>query len=84
MLKPDTTSPLKLVKYTAIALSSLMVAGIVALMVLARGTGEDITGIVSPAALLAIISGAVALAAFISEKCEQRSAHKKSNDDRTS
>ena len=40
-----------------------MVAGIVALMVLSRGKGEDITGIVAPALLIAIGSGFVATVA---------------------
>ena len=45
-----------------------MVAGIVALMVLSRGKGEDITGIVAPALLLMILSGFVALVAAILQK----------------
>jgi len=43
----------------------LMVAGIVALMVLSRGKGEDITGIVAPALLITIVSGFVAIVAAI-------------------
>jgi len=42
-----------------------MVAGIVALMVLSRGKGEDITGIVAPALLITIVSGFVAIVAAI-------------------
>ena len=45
-----------------------MVAGIVALMVLSRGKGEDITGIVAPALLITIVSGAVAIVAAILQK----------------
>ena len=45
-----------------------MVAGIVALMVLSRGKGEDITGIVAPALLITIVSGFVAIAATILQK----------------
>ena len=45
-----------------------MVAGIVALMVLSRGKGEDITGIVAPALLIAIVSGFVAIVAAILQK----------------
>ena len=45
-----------------------MVAGIVALMVLSRGKGEDITGIVAPALLITIVSGVVATVAAILQK----------------
>ena len=45
-----------------------MVAGIVALMVLSRGKGEDITGIVAPALLITIFSGFVAIVAAILQK----------------
>ena len=45
-----------------------MVAGIVALMVLSRGKGEDITGIVAPALLITIVSGFVAIVAAILQK----------------
>ena len=45
-----------------------MVAGIVALMVLSRGKGEDITGIVAPALLITIVSGVVAIVAAILQK----------------
>ena len=45
-----------------------MVAGIVALMVLSRGKGEDITGIVAPALLITIVSGFVAIVAAILHK----------------
>ena len=49
-----------------------MVTGIVALMVLARGKGEDITGIVAPALLITIISVVVALVAAILQKRAQQ------------
>lgn len=71
-MKRETGLPLGAVKYGAIAVSGLMVAGIITLMLLARGTGEDITGIVSPAALIAIVSGVVAIVAFVLEKRERR------------
>ena len=45
-----------------------MVAGIVALMVLSRGKGEDITGIVAPALLITIVSGFVTIVATILQK----------------
>ena len=64
----QSPSTLKLVKYSAITISALMVAGIVALMVLSRGKGEDITGIVAPALLITIVSGFVAIVAGILQK----------------
>ena len=64
----QSPSTLKRVKYSAIAISALMVAGIVALMVLSRGKGEDITGIVAPALLITIVSGFVAIVAAILQK----------------
>ena len=64
----QSPSTLKCVKYSAITISALMVAGIVALMVLSRGKGEDITGIVAPALLITIVSGFVAIVAAILQK----------------
>ena len=64
----QSPSTLKRVKCSAITLSALMVAGIVALMVLSRGKGEDITGIVAPALLITIVSGFVAIVAAILQK----------------
>ena len=64
----QSPSTLKHVKYFAITISALMVAGIVALMVLSRGKGEDITGIVAPALLITIVSGFVAIVAAILQK----------------
>ena len=37
-------------------------------MVLSRGKGEDITGIVAPALLITIVSGVVAIVAAILQK----------------
>jgi hypothetical protein len=59
-MKQGSTQSLKVVKYSAITVGALMVAGIITLMVLARGTGEDITGIVAPALLITIVSSIVA------------------------
>ena len=39
----NDASTLTVVKYAALAVSGLMLAGIATLMFLARGTGEDIT-----------------------------------------
>ena len=60
-----STFSLKAVKYSAIALFALMVAGLGTVMFLARNTDEDITGVVSPALLIAILSAGVAIAAAV-------------------
>ncbi len=59
---------LKTVKYTAIAMAVFVLAGIATVMFLARNTNEDITGVVAPALLTTILSGATALAASILQK----------------
>jgi hypothetical protein len=81
--KRDSTLSLKVVKYSAIALSAVMVAGIVTLMVLARGTGEDITGIVAPALLITFASSVVATVAAVCQKRAQKTIDVESNDDLT-
>ena len=68
IMKPDSTIFLKTVKYGAITLSALMVAGIATLMVLSRGKGEDITGIVAPALLIMFASSVVAIVAAVLQK----------------
>jgi len=55
-------------KYAASAISLTMATGIVALMVLSRGKGEDIAGILAPAALVTIVSGGVATAAALFQR----------------
>ena len=71
-MKRDSLLFLKAIKYCAIALSALMVAGIVALMILSRGKGEDITGIVAPALLITLASGVVAIVAGVLQKQAQK------------
>ena len=71
-MKQDSTTFLKFVKYSGITLAALMVAGIVALMILSRGKGEDITGIVAPALLVAIVSGVTATIAAVLQKHVQK------------
>jgi hypothetical protein len=73
IMKQESLPFLKTVKYGAIALGGLMVAGIVTLMILSRGKGEDITGIVAPALLVTIMSGIVASVAAVLQKRAQRS-----------
>ena len=74
-MKDDSTGFLRTVKYSAIAVSVLLVAGILTLMALARGkTGDDgdIAGVVAPALLLACVSGVVAVVAAVRQKRSQR------------
>lgn len=59
---------LRRLKYAAIIICILMVAGIVTLMILARGKGEDLAGIVAPALLITVVSGVVAIVATILQK----------------
>ena len=63
-----TPTFLKAVKYLAIAVAALMLAGIATVMFLARNTNDDITGVVSPALLITILSSATAFAASVLEK----------------
>ena len=63
---------LRKIKLSAFALSALMVAGIVALMILSAGKGEDITGIVAPALLIALVSGVVATVAAVLQRRRQQ------------
>ena len=74
-MRDDSIRVLKTVKYTAITVGVLMAAGILTLMVLARGkTGDDgdIAGVVAPALLLTCVSGAVAAVAAVRQKRAQR------------
>ena len=74
----DSTLFLRIIKYCAITLSVLMVAGIAALMFLARGTGEDITGIVAPALLITLVSGAVAIVMAVLQRRSQHAINQRS------
>jgi Protein of unknown function (DUF2975) len=76
-MRQDSTTFLKFVKYSGITVSALMVAGIAALMVLARGKGEDITGIVAPALLVTFASGVVAIVAAVLQKRAQKAINLK-------
>ena len=74
-MRDDSIRVLKTVKYSAIVVGLLMVAGILTVMVLAWGkTGDDgdIAGVVAPALLLTCVSGAVAAVAAVRQKREQR------------
>jgi hypothetical protein len=63
-MQQDLTT-LKYVKYAGVTISGLMVAGIATLMFLARGTGEDITGIVAPAILITFLSSVATVVATV-------------------
>ena len=66
---------LKTVRYAATAVAVLLVAGVLTLMVLARGrTGDDgdIAGVVAPALLVTCMSGVVAVVAAVRQKRAQR------------
>ena len=79
-MKQDSTTHLKFIKYSGITVSALMVSGIVALMIISRGKGEDITGIVAPALLLTFISSIVAIVAAVLQKRAQNAVDRPEND----
>jgi hypothetical protein len=70
----DTNSPnasattLRTIKLIAIAISVLMLVGIVGLMVLAAGKDEDIAGIVASALFVTLVSGVVVTVAAVLQK----------------
>ena len=66
------------IKYSAVTIGVLMVAGIVTLMVLSRGKGEDITGIVAPGLLITFLSSVVAIVAAVFQKRVQQAIDLKS------
>lgn len=71
----DDLRVLNTVMYTATAVGVLIAAGILTLMILARGkTGDDgdIAGVVAPALLLTCASGVVAIVATLRRKRAQR------------
>lgn len=82
-MKEDSAVFLKTVKYSAIMLTILMVAGIVTLMVLARGKREDITGIVAPALLITFASSIVAMVTAVFQKRVQKAMDIESKRDLT-
>ena len=73
----EETLLLKAVKYSAIALCALMLAGIAALMVISWDKDEDITGIVAPALLIAIISGIAAIVTAVLQRRTQKAIDRK-------
>jgi hypothetical protein len=74
------TGTFRLVKFLALAVGALTVAGIAAVMLLARGTEEDITGVVAPALLLTVLSAVAAVVAGILQGTSGRRGHKPGDD----
>jgi hypothetical protein len=77
-MRDDALRVLKTVKYSAVAVVVVMMAGILTVMVLARGkTGDDgdIAGVVAPALLLTCVAGVVAAIAAVCQKRAKRTAH---------
>jgi hypothetical protein len=70
-MQQDLTT-LKYIRYAALTISGLMVAGIVTLMFISRGKGEDITGIVAPALLITFLSSIVAIVAAVLQRRAQK------------
>ncbi|HRI12186.1 MAG TPA: hypothetical protein PLX89_04200 [Verrucomicrobiota bacterium] len=64
----------KRLKLGAILVGALSVGGILTLMILARGKGEDIAGIIALALLLTLLSGVVAVTAAVLQKRAQKRA----------
>lgn len=74
-MKDDSLRVLKTVKYSAIAVGVLTVAGILTVMFLAEaksGDDGDIAGVVAPALLLTCVSGVVAAVAAVRQRRAQR------------
>lgn len=61
----EPASTVRIVLYGAMALSAVILAGIGTVMFLARGTGEDITGVVAPAVLALFLAVVVAIIAGV-------------------
>ena len=76
----NATDVFRIVKYLALAGGVLIAAGIATVMVLARGTGEDITGVVAPALLLAVLSLVAAVVAAILQGASGRRRDKAGDD----
>ncbi|MFI6762821.1 hypothetical protein ACIBF5_27195 [Micromonospora sp. NPDC050417] len=76
----NATNVFRIVKYLALTTGGLMVAGIATVMVLARGTGEDITGVVAPALLLTLLSVVAAVVAAILQGTSRRRRRRREDD----
>ena len=69
---------LRYLKYCALTISALMVAGIAALIALSRGKGEDIAGIVAVGLLITFASSVVAIVAAVFQKRVRKAINIKS------
>jgi hypothetical protein len=76
----NATKVFRIVKYLALVAGGLMVTGIATVMVLARGTSEDITGVVAPALLLTLLSVVAAVVAAILQGAGDRRRHNAGDD----
>lgn len=74
---------LRYIKYCAIIISALMVAGIITLMVLSFEKGEDITGIVMPGLLVTFVSSVAAALVAVLQKHVQKAMEIKSENELT-
>lgn len=77
-MKDDSIRVLKTIKYSATAVSVLIVAAILTVMILARGkTGDDgdIAGVIAPALFLTCVFGMVAAVAAVLQKRAQCKPH---------
>ena len=72
------------IKYCAIAMSALLVTGIVSLMILSADKDEDITGIVMPALVLTFASIVVAFVAAVMQRQTRKSIGVQSERDHSS
>jgi hypothetical protein len=66
------------IKYCAIIISALMVGGIVALMVLSAGKGEDIAGVVAMGLFVTVASGVVAIVTAVLQRRVRKAIDTKS------
>ena len=71
-MEADTIYFLRAAKYGATLLSALTVAGIATLMFISWDKDEDITGIVAPALLIAIMSAMTAIIAAVLQRRAQK------------
>ena len=76
----NATDVFRIVKYVGLAAGGVLVAGIVTVIVLARGTGEDITGVVAPALLLTVVSVLAAVVAAVLQGRSGRRGREAGND----
>ncbi|MBE7170810.1 MAG: DUF2975 domain-containing protein [Williamsia sp.] len=74
---------LRVIKYCAIIISALIVAGVITVMVMSAGKGEDITGIVMMGLILTFISGIGATLAAVLQKNLQKAVELKSENELT-